>query len=470
MQRFIALALLIIASFSGCYFMRSSDGGGETSWTPPRKINSEDVALPDNYKIVKVAEGFTFPTGITFDDEGNAYVTESGYSYGEVFLSPKLIKVDKDGNKTVVVEGENNGPWTNVTYNNGNFYVSEGGQLKGGKILRITPDGTISSLLDSLPGFGDHHTNAVTVYNGYIYFAQGTATNSSVVGPDNFKFGWLKRNPAFHDIPCKDVELAGENYESENPLNPGEKALTGSFVPFNRQVKKGEVIKGMLPCSGAIMRIPLEGGPLELVAWGFRNPFGITFDDAGTLYATDNGYDDRGSRPVWGTGDLLWRVKEGVWHGWPDYSGNEPFEKVKPVLAKHPNTPPEPVAFLGVHSSSNGLAFSNSERFGYKGNVFIAQLGDQAPDVGKVLNPVGFKVVRVDVQSKTIHDFAVNKGKANGPASWIGHGGLERPLNVKFNREGTELYIVDFGVMLMSKMGPNPQKETGVVWKVVREE
>jgi glucose/arabinose dehydrogenase len=68
------------------------------------------------------------------------------------------------------------------------------------------------------------------------------------------------------------------------------------------------VIPGRVPCNGAILRVKPDGGHPELVAWGFRNPFGIAFSPAGGLYVTDNGYDDRGSRPVWGAGDLLWAV------------------------------------------------------------------------------------------------------------------------------------------------------------------
>jgi glucose/arabinose dehydrogenase len=462
----IALLLLITLLIEGCYFMRSSDGGGETGWSPPRKINPDDIALLEGYTIEKVAGDFTFPTGITFDAEGNLYVIEAGYSYGEVFLTPKLYRVEKDGKKKVIAEGENNGPWTNIDFYNGNFYVSEGGQMEGGKILRISPGGEITSLLNGLPGNGDHHTNAATIYDGYIYFSQGVVTNSSVVGADNYKFGWLKRFPSLHDIPCKDVELTGENFESENPFEPGRKAVTGSFVPFNQQVQKGEIIKGRLPCSGAIMRMPVNGGDVELYAWGFRNPFGLAFDQEGNLYATDNGYDDRGSRPVWGTGDLLWKVEKDIWYGWPDFSGNRKLHNVKPVMAQYPNQPPEPSAYFGVHSSSNGITFSKNDNFGFTGNAFIAQFGDQAPGVGKVLNPVGFKVVRVDVERKTVHDFAVNKGKTNGPASWIGHGGLERPVSLKFNPAGDELYLVDFGVLLMSEKGANPQKETGVIWRI----
>ena len=97
----------------------------------------------------------------------------------------------------------------------------------------------------------------------------------------------------------------------------------------------------------------------------------------------------------------------------------------------------------------------------------IAQFGDQAPVAGKTLWPVGFKVIRVDVTNGVIEDFAVNKGRINGPASRIGGGGLERPVAARFDPGGSALYIVDFGVMTMSDRS-EPRTETGVLWRVTR--
>jgi glucose/arabinose dehydrogenase len=233
-----------------------------------------------------------------------------------------------------------------------------------------------------------------------------------------------------------------------------------------------------LPCTGSILRIPPAGGAIELVAWGLRNPFGMAFSDEGKLYVTDNSYDDRGSRPVWGTADVMWEIKTGAWYGWPDFSEGKPLTDeqfkvpgkgtVKPVLQKHPSKPPAPVAVFGVHSSSNGFDFSDSDAFGYKGEAFVAQFGDMAPNVGKVLNPVGFKVIRVNVKNGVVQDFAVNKGSRNGPATWIGNNGLERPVAVKFTPDGSAMYIVDFGIMNMTDKGPMPVQGTGVIWKVSR--
>ena len=121
-----------------------------------------------------------------------------------------------------------------------------------------------------------------------------------------------------------------------------------------------------------------------------------------------------------------------------------------------------------MHASADGLDFSRSDRFGYRNEAFIALFGDMAPGVGKVLSPVGFKVQRVDVKTGIIKDFAVNKGRKNGPASKLKKGGLERPVALRFDRSGEALYIVDFGIMTTGKNGPVPLPKTGVVWKITK--
>lgn len=243
--------------------------------------------------------------------------------------------------------------------------------------------------------------------------------------------------------------------------------------------RKGQIVRGEVPCSGALMRVSTSGGSPELVAWGFRNPFGLAFSPDGRLFVTDNSYDDRGSRPVWGAGDLLWEVRPGTWYGWPDFHGELPLaderfgppalgDVPKPLLASPPDIPPSPAAVLPVHSSSTGFDFSRSERFGYRGEAFIAQFGDQATGTGKLLAPVGFKVVRVDVTRGVSRDFAVNRGKGNGPASLVGSGGLERPIAARFDRSGEALYVVDFGVMLQKGKETIPVEKTGVLWRISR--
>ena len=477
---FLLILFANLMAFQSCYRMLPSKGGGQLSDVPVgRVIDTSDVLLPEGYKIEIIARNLTFPTAVTFDEAGNLYAIEAGYSYGEVFLEPKLLKILPDGSTTAIYTGKKNGPWNGITYNNGYFYIAEGGQLEGGKILKVSKEGTVQVLVDGLPSLGDHHTNGPVVMDGYIYFGQGTATNSAVVGNDNASFGWLYRYEDFHDIPCKDITINAINSKTKNVLteDPDDEAVTGPFSPYNQRAEQNQVIQGAIPCTGAVMRVPTSGGNIELVAWGFRNPYGMAVAPDGKIYITQNSYDVRGNRPVWGTGDLLFELEQGAWYGWPDYNGKMPVTKLevpgekdpKKILVNDPGTPPEPVAKLGVHSSSNGISFSTNADFGFEGQVFIAQFGDMAPGVGKVLSPVGYRVVRVDVNSGIVEDFATNKAKKNGPASWLEAGGLERPVSVQFSPDGTALYIVDFGILSTGKRGSNPVLKTGVIWKVTKQ-
>lgn len=462
--------------------MRPSRGGGQVQ-AEGRVVRASDVAVPKGYRVEALASGLSFPSAVTFDDAGRVYVLEAGYSYGEVFGTPTLLRLLPDGHSEVIAAG-NNGPWTGVVFHGGAFYVAEGGEISGGRILRIDRTGAITPLVRDLPSLGDHHTNGLAIGNdGYLYFGQGTATNSGVVGEDDAEFGWLGRHPAFHDVPCQDITLTGANFETRNVLSAPAKdrATTGAFLPFGTPSQENQIIRGVVPCNGAVLRIPLAGGRPELVAWGFRNPFGIAFSPDGALYVTDNGYDDRGSRPVFGAADMLWRVQPGLWYGWPDFSEGRPLfdnpltsDRYRPpgkavpkrLLATHPNPPPKPAAYLAVHASADGFDFSRNTAFGYLGEAFIAEFGDQAPLAGKTLHPVGFKVVRVDVSRGVSADFAANR--APGPASKLENGGLERPVAARFDASGRALYIVDFGIMTMDAHGAHPIPKSGVLWRVTR--
>lgn len=444
---------------------------------PERPVRPKDVAVPLGYRVQAVATGLTFPTAVVFDDRDRVYVVESGYAPGEAWSTPRLVRLEPDDRVTVIATGDKNGPWTGAVFHKGFFYVAEGGVLEGGRILRIDPDtGRSTALVDGLPSFGGHHTTGPAVGpDGWLYFGQGTVTNAGIVGDDDYKLGWLTRFPDRHDVPCSDVTLSGASFDSA-------RGKTGPFLPAGTPAQPGQVVKGALPCSGAVMKVPLEGAPkAELVAWGFRDPYGLAFSPKGRLFVTDAGYDNRGSRPVYGAADLLWSVSTGAWYGWPDYSGDRPLSigdefqaKGAPapgaLLAKAPGKPPKPAALLPVHAAADGLDFSRSDAFGYVGEAFVALAGDRAPFGGKVAGPVGYKVARVDPESGLIEDFAVNKGRVNGPASLLGSGGLERPVAVRFSPDGRALYVADFGIVTITDDGAQPKKKTGVIWKITRDE
>jgi glucose/arabinose dehydrogenase len=475
--------LALLAASVGCYAVRYSHGGWQGGrGGGGRRVDATDIAAPPGYRVEAVATGLTFPSGVAVDELGRVYVLESG-STGEVFALPRLLRIEREGKTTLVAEGQG-GPWTGVSCHGDAFYISEGAQLTGGRILKVSSEGAIEVLVDGLPSVGEHHTDRPVVGpDGYLYFGQGTATNSGVVGEDAAAYGWLSRFPEFHDIPARDVVLTGENFTTKNPFEPGspEDVTTGAFVAFGTRTSRGQRIPGRLPATGAIMRFHLDGPPgprqLELVAWGIRNPYGLAFAPDGRLFATDNGYDTRGSRPIFAAPDLLWEVKPGgTWYGWPDFAGARPVtekrfqgpggEGPRFLLAEHPGAPPEPAAQLGCHASTCGLDFARSARFGHEGDAFIAEFGDAPTPDGTALAPSGFKVVRVDVATGAIRDFLMNADP--GPASASGGGGLERPIDVRFDASGDALYVADFGVLEASERGSTPRRGTGVVWKVTR--
>jgi glucose/arabinose dehydrogenase len=455
-----------------------TDGGGEKAGrggagiVPP---TPGDITLPAGYKAEVVATGFTFPVNVTFDDANRPVVTESGYAYGEKYAPARLIRVELGGGKTVIAEGGNQ-PWTGAAYYNGAFYVSQGGYP--GKIARVSAGGGTSIVLDGIPSKGDHHVDQPVVGpDGWIYFGVGSITNSGVVGEDNFYYGWLTARPKMHDIPAHDITLVGENFSSQPVMPPAPIPLvsTGAYVPFGTQTQAGQVIKGETLCTSSIMRVRPGGGTPEVVAWGLRNPFALAFTPGGELYTTEQGYDNRGSRPIEHAPDCLWRVRRGTWYGFPDFAGGMPVTDArfrangKPplqfLLAHHPGTPPSPSARFEPHSGAMGLDFSRSSSFGYVGDAFVAQFGDATPVTGVVQAPAGFRIVRVS--GGRISTFASNRAAAPGPASRVGGGGLERPIDVQFDRTGRAMYVVDFGVMTIPAI-PNPHRATGVLWRITR--
>jgi glucose/arabinose dehydrogenase len=451
-------------------------GGGETVSLGARRASAADVVAPPGYRVEVAATGLTFPTGIVFDDQNRVYVVEAGYAYVGRYATPRILRIEPGGRHSVIARGERrHTPWTGADFHAGHFYLAEGGSP--GRISRVSLDGRITPLIDGIPSNGDHFTNR-PVYgrDGWLYFSQGAITNSGVVGEDNAIFGWLYKRPQLHDIPARDLVVTGQNFNAQDPRIPLPVARqsTGAFQPFGHPNQPGQVIKGQLPASAAIMRVSPNGGGLQLVAWGVRNAFGLGFGPDGRLYAVDHGYDARGSRPIAHAPDFLWRIERGRWYGFPDFVGNRPVTdpRFKPssgpapkfLMASHPQQPPAPLASFAPHAAAMGFDFAHGG-FGNSGDAFVALFGDVTPPTGVVSAPAGFKVVRTNTGSGAVRDFLTNRGR--GPASKVGGNGLERPIDVKFDRTGKVMYVLDFGIMT-TPAAPSPKKGTGVLWRVTK--
>ena len=426
-----------------------------------------------------MAGGFNAPDHCCFDDQGYCYVIESGHKIDD---PPRVLKVNTatgTWETFFILPRERwikSGAMSGACWHQGYLYL-----MNTDTLLKIDSQGSMQEILTGLAGRGDHQAGVPVIGpDNKIYFGVGCATNCGVVGADNFGFEWLGIYPEFCDVPARDIKLAGRNYEARNVLGDiREKVQTGAYVPFGISTQPGQVIKGNVRCNGSILRCDLDGNNLEVVAWGLRNPYCVGFTNAGTLFATEHGMDERGNRYVVDDPDDFYEIKEGEWYGWPDFASgirlDDPYwgeggHGREPILAEFPNpNPPRPVVSFQTHVAANGFDFSRHPDFGFEGDAFVACFGDLAPitTVTKAVTPAGFKVVRVDMKMREVYDFAVNK--MTGPASKLPHAGFERPSHCQFGPDGA-LYIADFGFIRIApeRGGIRQQIGTGALWRIRR--
>lgn len=443
----------------------------------PRNHNPRDINVPEGFVVEVVATGFNAPVHCTFDNQGFCYVSECGH---KIDSKPRIVRVRLDsGEQETFFELPDErwsmtGAFTGAVWHDGGFYFAN-----TDTISRLGPDGGIEDIVTGLPGKGDHQTNHPVVGpDGKLYWGQGTATNSGVVGADNFAYEWLPKFPNFCDVPGHDVVLAGRNFEFQNVLGSvTETVRTGAYVPFGTETVPGQVIPGNVKCTGAVLRCNLDGSELETVAWGLRNPYGIAFRGDGRLFATEHGMDERGGRKIVEDFEDFYEIEHGAWYGWPDFASGIRLDDPSwgtggggrvPVLAEHPDPdPPKPLVTFPPHAAPNGVDFCRDASFGFEGQAFVALFGDIAPITARPMNPRGFKVVRVDVDRREVHDFAVNR--IAGPASKLPHAGFERPSHCAFGPDGA-LYVVDWGEVEIApeKGGIRMQAGTGTLWRIRR--
>lgn len=212
-----------------------------------------------------------------------------------------------------------------------------------------------------------------------------------------------------HDVPPVDLELAGQTFVTSEPNNvmarQGELislprvlgqfmssvlnmnksgslvVRTGAFQPFGQHARS---VKGGVQANGTILRMDPDGRDLEVYAWGLRNPFGVKWGPDGRLYATDNAYDQRGSRPIANAEDNIWRIEQGAWYGWPDFSSgisvtDRRFRSPRGtppsfLLKEHPAVE-KPLLTRPKHTGVTQIDFSRSPRFGLQGQMFLGEVG-----------------------------------------------------------------------------------------------
>lgn len=500
--------------------LRAEEGHSGSMQKAPQ-AKAEAASVPEGYHVEIAAQGLNFPTSVELDDKGRLLIAEAGKVPGNDQSKPRILRISRSGQEETLIREGLESPVNDLLWHDGQLYVSHRGKIS------VWQDGrSLRDMVTGLPSRGDHHNNQITLGpDGMLYFGQGTATNSGVVGPDNAKMGWLKKHPDVHDVVptplARQAKLRDRVFASPNPLTEfrGDTRITSAFAPFGK-VQGDQPLSGEVRANGTILKMNADGSGLAIHAYGFRNPFGLLWGADGRLYATENGFDVRGSRPIANDWEDLYVVREGGFYGWPDYGSGVPVTDpqfspkkkgaapVKFLLRDHPPVE-QPLHRFTKHSAIAKLDASPGGNFGHEGQLFIAFYGHWTPMTGKApARHGGHRVVRFNPRGGEVQEFfaradhghnksdsskgskddsseakasqgkkAAGKmdrksqkqsGKGQHSDSHYLTAGPRRPIDVRFAPNGSAMYIADFGILQVHVTGDmKALPGTGVIWKVV---
>ena len=500
-----------------------------------------DIILPAGFTVSVFKAGLNFPTGIAFLSVGNGFdvfVLESGHglpskcneqgSFGTGEFdptnpfTPDILVFDQSGTllrtlakPTSATNGlQARGPAVDIAFEKGvnggrlfatdsNQATHDAGQNNSSRIVIVDPmTGQVTPFIIGLPT-GDHPTEQLAFKgDGWIYWSQGSTTNSGVVGRDNG--GGTNQQ----DIPCQDIVL------SDNIFDSGGGVSTSGYSAFG-QKRPGERVKAFASalhpgvCDGAILRarldVPRPEATIEPVSWGYRNGYAIRFAPQvhalnGGLLVGEDGADERGARPSNNAPDMLQLARQNPdgtpdYHGWPDRYGFLPTSQavfnpvggpgddlcvpdptnlpsmctadslaqilkadvpIKDVLKFPPQQITSPLAIEAADSSFTGIDFvptsfvngpvgAGAALYSLEGDFGFsaANATDPAPEVGHEVKLINFSKPGEPLELKILR-FAFNKTTEQAFVSGID--GFNRPTNVKFGPDNCA-YVVDYGAV-----------------------
>src|SRR5215467_5937115 len=187
--------------------------------------NGQGINVPPGFKVSVFASGLNMPTGIAFRSAGagfEVYVLESGHGLPSVCndestmpggtfsptnpFTPDILVFDQTGKlirgplgKPTAMGGgfQPSGPAIDIAFERGlqggrlfatdsNQATHAGGQgNNSSRIVTVDPmTGAVTPFITGLPT-GDHPSEQLAFSNNFIYWSQGSTTNSGVVGRDN---------------------------------------------------------------------------------------------------------------------------------------------------------------------------------------------------------------------------------------------------------------------------------------------
>jgi glucose/arabinose dehydrogenase len=528
----------------------------------------EHIVVPEGFKVSVFAQGLNFPTGIAFlgnSQNFRVYVLESGHglpsrcndqtAFGSGDFDPNnpftpdILVFNQNGGQPIRRLGKPTapgvgflpaGPAIDIAFEHGlrggRLFATDSNQSlrtpgfnNSSRILTVDPQtGTVTPFITGLPT-GDHPTEQLAFKDGWIYWSQGSTTNSGVVGLDN---GGGANQP---DIPCQDIVL------SENVFDSGDGRMTSGYSPFNTR-RPGATVRafeGALHsgvCDGAILRARLDVSQPETTiqpfSWGYRNGYAIRFPPkdhplTGGLLVGEDGPDERGARPTNNAPDALQLARQNPdgspdYHGWPDRFGFLPSSQtvfdpvggpqddlcqplgsfpaciptvleedvpIRDVLAFPPQQITSPLAIEAADSSFTGIDFvpdafvagpvqPGAALYTLEGDFGFSEENATPPGrpVGHEVKLINFNQLPGSPLALKIQRFAHNTNFEQ--AFPDGLHGLNRPTNVRFGPDGCA-YVADYGAVRdVGRSDPDTKfldpadaplvqiPRTGVIWKI----
>jgi glucose/arabinose dehydrogenase len=498
----------------------SGKAGGianDTARMKKRRIDAADIQVPPGYKVEAVATDLSYPSDITFGDNGEIYISETGpntYGVNPLKAPPaRILQLMPDGSTKVIYD--NNvpadaikqassstqmpegliGPIEGITWNKGKLYVAHRTRYS-----TLDPKtGEFRTFINGLPAWGIfHNTKIIFGPDQKMYFGISSQGNAGVVDKAMMKVIVPYNKYDKHEVPCDDMTLTGKNFPVKIPEKADDKdpfgeadegkefKVTGAFVPLGTATKPGQKVKGEFICNGALYRANPDGSNIERLATGIRNAFGYNFSPDGRFIFTNNSGNAIPPRRIHNDWETIYELVPGAWYGWPDYYSGVPVtdprfadaedskkppqphvfildESTRKRLLKGRDKPVQPLVRLKPHVAAQGFTFGKKS-FGIpEGEILLAEFGTVQKFLAQ--EAPGHRISRVNLKTGQATDFMVNK--SGKPASATGGGGLERPLRAHFGPDGA-LYVVDWGEFNVHPPMKNAHPTTGVIWKVTR--
>src|SRR5438132_86654 len=434
-----------------------------------------DIMRPSGFKVSVFAKGLNFPTGIAFLRHGerfDVYVLESGHGLPSVCneqskfgsgdfdpknpFTPDILVFNQSGTllrtlaKPTATDGfRAGGPAGDIAFEKGlaggrlfatdsNQATHAQGQNNSSRIVTVDPmTGHVTPFITGLPT-GDHPTEQLAFKGNWIYWSQGSTTNSGVVGRDNG--GGTNQQ----DIPCQDIVL------SDNVFDSGDGVFTSGYSPFGTPDYHGWPDRyGFLPSSQAVFN-PVGGPGDDLCVPAANPPSLCTPASLAKILSEDV--------PV---RDVLKFPPQQITSPLAIEAADSSFTGIDFV----------PNSFANGPVSRGAALYSLEGDFGFS----AANATDPAPEVGHEVKLINFSKPGEPLELKILR-FAFNKTTEQAFVSGIS--GFNRPTNVKFGPDGCA-YVVDYGAVRdfgqsdteakFVGVGNGPLVQipgTGVIWKI----